>query len=287
MINKDEMKTSLDKHGSNKLANADKELTKHNFVVKTVLPVYNSINNRPNGLGDNQQKQYLNYQYDHHIDHNNIHRNPLDFETRNYHSYVNDKIEKTKNNMKLNLIHHHHHRVKPHLDQINMEPMKVHLNPYLKKKHHRPNIKHGDPKFPLSNQINQVVYNKKQGPDRFLIKKQNEYRRNPYPHLNRFKNFVKSNHNQAKSAKSSKSSKLDQYDYHEDDKSFDDFDKDFEKEKSSRSFGSMNSMFGLANLDQLPSIDFRSLAPVYVKNIDYDTFYKMNPYFTLPLPQYK
>lgn len=177
--------------------------------------------------------------------------------------------------MKMKLIHHHHRVKAPsNLDQINIEPLKVHLNPYLKGRHHKPNVLWGHPKYPptQSNKVAQAIYNRKQGPNPLLTKKQLDYRRNPYPHLSRFKKLVKLN-----KAKSHGSSKYDYNDYNDDRE----FDKDFESEKTRK-----HPIFGLSSLDQLPSIDFRSLAPVYVKNVDYETFYKLNPYFHLPLPQY-
>ena len=277
------------------------------ILVKGLLPVQNAE------IGEQMKQslvtdgylpmqQQLQYQYGHHIDHTgNLYHSDDQHRLytiglrnqQNYHELLNDKIEKTKEDMRYNLIHHHH-RVKPkHLDQINMEPLKVHLNPYLKDLHHRPNKLWGHPKWPPS-KINQPAYNKKQRPSASLLKKQLEYRRNPYPHLQRFKHLVKFNGK-------SQGSKLDDYDYHQKDyqnehhpkhhekghrekenhkDDLDDFDKDFDHHK--RKFPNFNNM--IANLDQLPSIDFRSLAPVYVKNIDFDSFYKLNPYFMLPLP---
>ena len=231
-------------------------------------------------------QQQLKYQYGHHIDHTgNLYHNhdhPGFHEVglrnqQNYHDLLNDKIEKTKDQMKYNLVHHHH-RAQPNYDQINMKPLKVHLAPQLKDMH-RPNKLWGHPKWPPS-KFNQAAYNKKQRPSASLLKKQLEYRRNPYPHLKRFRHLVKLNGK-------SQGSKLDNFDYHQKDHhqtgkehkdDLDDFDKEFDRE---RKFPNFNM---ITNLDQLPSVDFRSLAPVYVKNIDIDSFYKLNPYFTLPLP---
>lgn len=223
--------------------------------------------------------EYSNYKYDHHIHHTNDLNKDQYFldkhfgfkNQKKYHDLINHKIEQTKDSMKHSLIHHY--RMKPNLDQINMKPLKIHLNPYLKDKHHRPNKLWGHPKFPPS-KINQVAYNRKQAPDPILVKKQLEYRRNPYPHLKRFKYLAKPN----KLSPKTKNQKLNEFD---DAFSKDDFDQNFQKERKFSNF-----IFGHTNLDQLPSIDFKSLAPVYVRNIDYETFYKLNPYFSLPLPQY-
>lgn len=268
-------------------------------LVRGLLPVQSAqVGDRVKQSAVSQMQGYLplqqqlNYQYGHHIDHignayqindpHHLYPNDIGFRTQqNYQDLLNDKIEKTKDHMKYNLIHHHH-RVKPNFDQINMEPLKVHLNPYLKDMH-KPNKLWGHPKWPPS-KFNQAAYNKKQRPKPGQLKKQLEYRKNPYPHLNRFRHLVKP-------IGKSQGSKLDNIDYHQKDRQphhkhshhehkddLDDFDKEFDE---GRKFPSFNT---IANLDQLPSIDFRTLAPVYVKNIDFDSFYKLNPYFTLPLP---
>ena len=314
-LNKNEMK-------SNKLpqitstSNSDKKevVNKENrFYAKSQLPIHNTdLGSRikQNLIKQNLPnkgylpKKYLNYQYDHHIDHtNNIYQNSDHFnlypevnngfsDQKSYHDLINHKIEKTKDNMKKNLnLIHHHHRIKPtNLDQINMEPLKIHLNPYLKGLHHRPNKFWGDHesrKYPV-NKLNQSNYNRKQSPSASQIKKQVNYRKNPYPHLKRFKYLA--NFNQGKTHHNAK---LNNLDYHlvkkEKDNSHltDDFDKDFNDDKEfekERKYPNFNVEF--ASLDRLPSIDFRTLAPVFVKNIDYDSFYKLNPYFTIPLPQY-